>query len=247
MVLKIKICGSIPINTCNIKDNLLMLRNGIEKSPDFIELRFDYLNDIKNLTTSHLKSLLDNSDIPLIFTIRKPSEGGHLVIGETERNFIIKQFILVKPDYIDIEIKNDLEFLRKTIPILLENNIGLIFSYHDFEKTPSIRDMKSLVEKAKSILIRDLDIPFGFFKNIIFKFIFMAKSFEDNYFALKLNKEISNKDQKIISFCMGEIGFLSRLLCVKTGAFMTYASLVKKTAPGQISIENMRKIYDVVF
>jgi len=42
---------------------------------------------------------------------------------------------------------------------------------------------------------------------------------------------------------MGELGIFSRIACVLTGSFLTYASLEEKTAPGQINIDEMREIY----
>ena len=46
---------------------------------------------------------------------------------------------------------------------------------------------------------------------------------------------------------MGEIGILSRILCVKFGSLWTYASMEDKTAPGQIKIEKMREIHQLLF
>ena len=45
---------------------------------------------------------------------------------------------------------------------------------------------------------------------------------------------------------MGTLGFFSRIMCVIKGSFLTYASLEEKTAPGQINIEKMKEIYDLI-
>jgi 3-dehydroquinate dehydratase type I len=46
---------------------------------------------------------------------------------------------------------------------------------------------------------------------------------------------------------MGEVGLLSRILCVKFGSLWTYGSLDEKTAPGQIKIEKIREIHQLLF
>ncbi|MFX1589330.1 MAG: type I 3-dehydroquinate dehydratase, partial [Promethearchaeota archaeon] len=78
------------------------------------------------------------------------------------------------------------------------------------------------------------------------KLIFTAQKFEDNLIPLKLCKELSHSNQKIISFCMGSLGIFSRLMCVLTGSFLTYASLEEKTASGQLNIRKMREIFGIL-
>ena len=46
---------------------------------------------------------------------------------------------------------------------------------------------------------------------------------------------------------MGEMGILARILCVKFGSSWTYGSLEEKTAPGQINVEKIREIHQLIF
>jgi len=46
---------------------------------------------------------------------------------------------------------------------------------------------------------------------------------------------------------MSDLGVLSRILCVKFGSLWTYGSLEEKTAPGQIKIEKIREIHQLLF
>jgi 3-dehydroquinate dehydratase-1 len=49
----------------------------------------------------------------------------------------------------------------------------------------------------------------------------------------------------LISFAMGELGILSRILCTIYGnAPFTYAALEDAVAPGQLTVQQMRKLYD---
>jgi len=44
---------------------------------------------------------------------------------------------------------------------------------------------------------------------------------------------------------MGEKGIISRIFSPYFGGFFTFASIKELTAPGQINIEDMRKIIDL--
>jgi 3-dehydroquinate dehydratase-1 len=49
----------------------------------------------------------------------------------------------------------------------------------------------------------------------------------------------------LIAFAMGEAGIISRILCTVFGnAPFTYAALEKAISPGQLTIKQMRKLYD---
>ena len=79
-------------------------------------------------------------------------------------------------------------------------------------------------------------------KNSVLKIIHTANKFSDNFVPLDLCEYYKNK--RIISFCMGNLGIFSRIFCLKAGAFLTYGSIEELTAPGQIKIEEIRKIIE---
>lgn len=53
---------------------------------------------------------------------------------------------------------------------------------------------------------------------------------------------------KLVCFCMGELGRISRLLSPVFGAFFTFASLKpgSETANGQMTIQQMKAAYDLL-
>ena len=152
---------------------------------------------------------------------------------------IIKTLIQAKPEYLDIEMRTDKQILDEIINLADQNNVKLIFSYHDFEKTPSFEQCLKIIQEA-STKIKNIE-------NVIIKIILTAQTFEDNFVPLKLCKELTQKNQQIICFCMGEEGIFSRISSVNFGSSFTYASVAESTAPGQINIESIRKIIDLLF
>ena len=248
--MKFNICVAVPITSGGLERNGEVLKKILDENPEFVELRFDYIEDIQQITPTFVKSLLDliESQTKAIFTFRDFSEGGQIELSKSERLKIIQLLIEAHPQYYDIEMKNDRETLQSVINMARENNVKLIYSFHDFEKTPSYDEGVKIIEKFKEELVNNYAVDFISIKKIIFKLIFTAQIFEDNLIPMKICRDLleKNKYKNVISFCMGELGIFSRIMCVIAGSFLTYASLEERTAPGQIDIRNMREILQTV-
>ena len=50
----------------------------------------------------------------------------------------------------------------------------------------------------------------------------------------------------VVTMSMGQMGVISRVSGGLTGAAMTFAAVGKASAPGQIAVEDMRKVLDVI-
>ncbi|MGH9923684.1 MAG: type I 3-dehydroquinate dehydratase, partial [Nitrososphaerales archaeon] len=96
---------------------------------------------------------------------------------------------------------------------------------------PSTRELNTLLNKMKE-----------YSTNV--KIVTMAKNVGDNLTMLKLYETAKRSDISLIAFCMGKSGLLSRVLCTYAGAPFTYASLTDAIAPGQLTLKQMRSIYD---
>ena len=246
--MKYNICVPIPVKFAIISEVKPIIDKVIKSKSNLIEFRFDYIDDVQNLSVNFIKNLLNTIDpnIPVIFTFRDSSEGGKIKIKQKERFKIIKMFIETKPAYIDIEMNIDKSFLSEVINLAYQNEVKMIFSYHNFERTLSFDNGINLIQNFKEKLIKELSLDPKILEENFYKIIFTAQTFEDNLIPLKICKEISNKNQNIIAFCMGTLGIFSRIMCVFAGSFLTYASLEDKTAPGQIHIKKIREIYKLI-
>jgi len=249
--MKYNICVAFPIKSGDLKEIDPIIKNIINENPEFIEFRFDYIEDLQKITPLFLKDLLNliKSEIRSIFTFRDFSEGGQIDLIQSERLKIIKLLIEAQPHYIDIEMSTDKDTLKEIVKFASENNVKLIFSYHNFKKTPTFEEGLSVVKEFKDALLDYYIVDFMAIKNVIYKIIFTAQAFEDNLIPLKICNSLFEKDKikSVISFCMGELGIFSRMMCVKAGSFLTYASLGERTAPGQINIRIMREFLQILF
>lgn len=247
--MKYKICVAIPIKSADLNINKQILEDALDYNPDLIELRFDYINEINLITNTFLKGMQSfiPVKIPRIFTFRRKQEGGRYNLSIHERLLVLKHLIEVKPDYLDIEINSESEVLSSIIDLAYNNEVNLIFSYHNFDKSLSYDETNEILTRFNQKLKHEIHISPDKIIRSVFKIIVTAQVFDDNVSVLNLCKKLSQQDKQFICFAMGEIGILSRILCVKFGSLWTYGSIEDKTAPGQIKIEKMREIHQLLF
>jgi 3-dehydroquinate dehydratase/shikimate dehydrogenase len=186
-----------------------------EAGADIVELRLDtFAEDASDLR--------DKSILPVIVTCRPTWEGGLSKASDQERLNILGIIWGFAP-YADIELET---FRRSRI----ENNghSRLILSSHDFSGRPA-----RLMNLVSELFESPADVA---------KIVWTARTIRDNLEAFEI---LQNRQKPTIALCMGEAGLISRILAKKFGAFLTFASLDNEsgTAPGQISISDMKRLY----
>ncbi|NVM28383.1 MAG: type I 3-dehydroquinate dehydratase [Candidatus Helarchaeota archaeon] len=198
----------------------------IQKGADFIEVRIDHFNDP---FTADFVKLVKEISSKLILTIRKPDEGGKFAFEEAQRIELIQKCINAQTFAVDLEFSIDADALTKLIQEAKKNQVKIILSFHDFQKTPDIPKMKEIILDAVK---KDANYV---------KIIGTAASIEDNLKMLSLPQFAKENHIEIVAFAMGGKGTVSRILSPIFGAAFTFAALDKPTAPGQISIDDMKK------
>jgi 3-dehydroquinate dehydratase type I len=199
---------------------------------DAVELRIDLIENV------NLKNLLSHKRCTTIVTNRKKDEGGFFTGTERERLSLLIEAVEMGVDYIDIELSTDdslIEELRTGIE-KCGNKTELIISYHNFACTPP---MKALQEIFSDSIRRGARIV---------KMVTYASAIEDNLTILRLTSHINKTERKIIAFCMGEKGKMSRVMAPFFGSHMSFAALEKglESAPGQLTVEEMRTVEGIL-
>jgi 3-dehydroquinate dehydratase-1 len=72
------------------------------------------------------------------------------------------------------------------------------------------------------------------------KIVTSAKTINDSSKVLSLYN--NSPKVNLIAFAMGDYGRMSRIICLYLGSPFTYVSLGKPVAPGQFSLEQIKKI-----
>lgn len=221
--MKTEIC--IPITAKTIDEALIELKEA-EKFVDLIELRTDY---IAGIDENKLKKLLENKTKKIIVTCRAKGSNGNFEGNEEERINLLKKAIELDANFIDVEIESN----NKEIVNIINNkkNSKIIVSYHSLKETPSLNNLNTKYNEIKK-LSPDL-----------IKIVTNANSINDNFRIFNL----LNGKNDLIAFCMGLRGQISRILAPKYGSAITFASLKenKESAAGQISIKEMKNVYNI--
>jgi 3-dehydroquinate dehydratase type I len=224
--LTIKVCVSVPPKT--VEEAFDLIEQAEAQHADLIEVRLDSLKNHVRIA-----EIPPCSNTPLIATNKSTENHGKFSGSEDERQKILMDAARNGFKYVDVDLgtPKQTELIRN----LHEAGAKIIFSFHDFEQTPSPPQLNSVLEE---------EIALG---AEVCKIITTARSVEDNLITLNFVSKASKK-AKIVCFAMGELGKPSRLLSPVFGAFFTFASIdeKRKTAKGQLTIQEMRKAYELL-
>lgn len=218
-----KVCVSVLSSSSS--ELLEKVRKAEKSSADLIEVRLDALSEDGELPkVSEVKK-------PLIATNRTPLDRG--TFDESEESRIEKLLEAVEGgfSYVDLELRTP--GLRKSIETFRGKGSKIILSHHDFYRTPAINELQLIKAELEN------------FRPDFCKIVTMANSLEDNFTVLGLLGRNSPDGTPLVSFAMGEAGAWSRVIGPFYGSAFTYASLEhgSETAPGQLSISDLRSIY----
>jgi 3-dehydroquinate dehydratase type I len=218
-----RICVSILPKT--VPEALLLIAKAEDAHADFIEIRLDLLKDCLE-NNRGLADLAAHGKTPRIATdkaSRTETEHQQLLITAAKGGF----------DYVDVELSTpQLEALVKELKAL---GAKPIVSFHKLDGSLSVQELNSVLER---------EIASG---AEVCKIVTTAKKMEDNLTALNFNSTAS-ANVKIVCFCMGGLGKVSRLLSPLFGGFFTFASLERgnETASGQLTIQEMKAAYKLL-
>jgi len=103
----------------------------------------------------------------------------------------------------------------------------IICSWHLFDRVPSERELNEFAEECLELGVQGCKVAA------------MAHSKRDAEPLYSFAKKYGEKFELFSAFAMGEQGKESRVRSLKEGANLTYASIGKALAPGQLSVEEI--------
>jgi 3-dehydroquinate dehydratase type I len=221
--LNAKICVSILPKT--VPEALQLIEKAEAAHADFIEVRLDRIEDCLE-NHRGLADLAIHGKTPKIATdksSRTETEQRQRLLNAAKSGF----------EYADTELSTpQLEDLFKELKAL---GAKTVVSFHKFDGSLGISELNSILEREIS---SGADVC---------KIVTTAKHMEDNLTTLNFTSAASSK-AKVVCFCMGELGKVSRLLSPLFGGFFTFASLERgsETASGQTTIQEMKLAYELL-
>ena len=231
-----KICVPIVAQT---KDELLEQLSDFDRpETDLLEWRIDYMDCLSN--TSELVNIANTIQArlpkkPLLITFRSQKEGGEQELSSEDYFALLKALAKHKvADLLDVELfaTEDTAFLKEFVRELQSYGCKVLFSNHDFSKTP---EKKEILSRLTTMQELGADIV---------KIAVMPNSAEDVLTLLSATREMSEEIAKVpvITMSMGKLGAISRISGQTFGSAITFGSLKKASAPGQIEISELSNL-----
>ena len=195
---------------------------------DILELRLDHMESFC------LEDMLRDTTKPVIATYRSQREGGSGSADYTTVARCLLNAIDKGADFVDVEFSMPLEFRHRFHN--KRDSCRLIISAHLLAGTPS---HKRLVGLFRELAATGADIV---------KIVTYATCWEDNFRVLELIPKARAEGIKIIAFCMGPMGQMSRIFSCLMGGYATFASLDpgQESAPGQIPVTKMKELLEML-
>ncbi|MGC8825130.1 MAG: type I 3-dehydroquinate dehydratase [Bacteroidales bacterium] len=163
----------------------------------------------------------------LIATFRPTAD-----VSEKDRLEYLLTAIRAGAKYVDVEIETDYAFKRSIITEAVLHECDVIISYHNFDYTPTLEQLKIIINQC-----------FDMGANVA-KIACMVREPSDNARLLALYQP----GKRIVALGMGEHGKISRIAAPFLGAEFTFASANDEfsTAPGQISYYKLNTIIELL-
>lgn len=231
-----KICVPIVADEMEkIKEQTIEAEN---TSADILELRVDFFEkseDVEFIKRA-IKMVKENSVKPLILTYRSGFEGGEKNIERADYTKLLMD-VLDEAEFeiIDIELFAGKEFTEKLVKKAHENGVKVIMSNHDFSKTP---DKSEIVNRLEQMYNAGADIA---------KIAVMPTDKKDVATLILATAEASEKlNVPVVTMSMSGMGLASRITGEQFGSSITFGAMSKVSAPGQINVEELKNILEII-
>ncbi|XVF30845.1 hypothetical protein REPUB_Repub16aG0092800 [Reevesia pubescens] len=219
----------VPIMAESVDQMMFQMHKAKEFGGDLVEVRVDFLKNF--IPRQDLDILIKQAPLPTLVTYRPRWEGGQYDGDDSKRQEALRLAMELGADYIDIELKVAHHFFN-SLPGERPENVKIIVSSHNYERTPSVEELGDLVARIQAT---GADIV---------KIATTALDIEDN---ARMFQVLVHSQVPMIGLVMGERGLMSRILAPKFGGFLTFGSLEAGvvSAPGQPTVKELLDLYNM--
>ena len=244
-----RICGAVAGPTA--RDMFRQLAAALELTST-VELRLDYLRDAREIRgfltqLSEFRRVVPRiAHATLIATCRRKDAGGKYRGSATSQMDLLRLAAQCGCAWLDLEIEtasrlSPKEWAERASPAGSPASWGStsltsrpsavalgarwMVSHHDFRGTPA--RLKPLLARMESL------------RADAYKIATQANSLAD---AARVSN-LANRRQDVVAIPMAEIALPARILALRAGSALAYASVETATAPGQVSLADMKTLY----
>jgi 3-dehydroquinate dehydratase I len=198
---------------------------------DLAEFRIDLF---RSREETHVKSIISRyAGLATVATIRSENEGGGSWGGSDDDRLRLFRLLATEVDALDIEL-NSRPIVDDVVRAAHENGKLAILSYHDFQRTPDLSELNTLLVSANAA---GADI---------FKIASYVQSDKDLQILAEFTIQNGSRNQ-LVTIGLGPQGMMSRIFFPALGSRITFSSAGETTGAGQMetfhTFELMRTFY----
>ena len=233
-----KIC--VPIVECSEEAILAAAEKIAVSSADLVEWRVDWFEHIFDFekvqeVLGKLNNILKNK--PILFTCRTEAEGGKILLTEDQYQSLNKSVIESgQTDLVDVEMLGDSVALQNLVDFAHQHGVKVVGSSHDFQTTP---DKEEMISRLLYMQKMGVDIA---------KIAVMPKDSQDVLTLLSVSEEMNREhgSTPVVAIAMGKQGMISRVAGEIFGSAITFGTVGKSSAPGQMDVEELKAIMKLI-
>jgi 3-dehydroquinate dehydratase/shikimate dehydrogenase len=187
------------------------------------ELRLDWLHNDRERSRFLLflkRSKLRNATF--VATCRRREGGGKFAGDVHQELYWLMQAREAGCQWCDLEVETLRGLPDQSVREYPVSRV--LLSVHDFDRTPA--------------LPRNVNPPSHGGANAV-KIAAHARTLSDSLRLLRL----ARRSRNFVAVPMGEVGLPARILALREGSALAYAPVAEATAPGQVSLEEMTRLY----
>jgi len=206
---------------------------------DLAEWRIDYLDiatDAKALAALGPKIHAALAGKPVIVTFRTQAEGGAKAISDRDYGRLYAALIKAGfVDLIDVEMFRDPGVVTHVVAQAHKAGTKVVMSNHDFQATPATEEIVARLLKQEAM---GADV---------LKIAVMPKDAGDVLKLLDATWQVRQRsDRPLLTMSMGGTGVVSRLAGETFGQALTFGMIGTPSAPGQVEVDRLRGVLDVI-
>lgn len=198
------------------------VKKALRDGADILELRVDTFKETDpELIKKDLRTCCPA--VPVLLTVRSVREGGAAPIEDKKRAGIFDA-LMPFADMVDIELSSG-RILENVVNSARRHGKKVIISYHNFKATPGVKTLHGIVNRARGKGAGAVKIA----------------TFVNGPEDLGKLAEVLTQFNDLIVIGMGELGACTRVFFPMLGSLVTYGSIDRPTAPGQLKLKEIKK------
>ena len=224
----------VPVTGTTVEELVSQTTTLVGVEFDIIEWRADFL-DVAPSPAAVLEAAARGR--PVLFTFRTHHENGNKPITSEEyRDLNIAVIDSGLVDAVDVEHHFERTVGDAIIAAARKAGVPVVGSFHDFTATPPVED---LVRRLMEVQERGCAVA---------KAAVMPRSTGDVLRLMEATWTMASRHPStpVLTMSMGGLGLITRLSPRVTGSCATFATVGRASAPGQIPVEELQPILELI-